>query len=135
MIYSCTQNFFDEYHKLIKVKAYKWTLPEDLYEFLNHDDPDFFKSGSLLNGNHGFPFIKIRINGSGGYRIYYYIIFIDDQIILTFIHPKTGQYGADNADKNYLKTLMKEVIEDKKANKLLTITLDHENRSLNFIAS
>lgn len=135
MIFSCTRNFFEEYHKLLKVNAYRWTLPEDMYEFLNHDDPEYFRKGSLLNGNDGFPFVKTRIKGRGGYRVYYFIIYKDDQVILTLLYPKTGQYGAENADKNYLKTLMKDMIEDKKANKLLTIALDHENKSIKFIAS
>ncbi len=90
----CTPEFKQEFEKLKKNKSYH-SLVSTLVDFLSNNDHNF-ATGSNLNHNDKTPYIKKRINGAGGYRLYYYYIIVNQRITLMFIHPKTGSSGFES---------------------------------------
>lgn len=94
MDFDCTPEFKKEFEKLKKNKSYI-SLVNLLIDFLTDEDYDF-SAGSNLNNNQKTPYIKKRIKGSGGYRLYYYFIIVDNRITLMFIHPKSGSSGFES---------------------------------------
>jgi len=63
--------------------------------------------GFKLNCSSPNSFYKKRIYGSGGYRIYYYIIEIKNPLFLTALHPKAGKHGKSNLSKGEIKIAQK----------------------------
>lgn len=109
----CIEEFKTQYEKCIKNKSYK-DLPKELSDYFREKTTEQLKSGTLLNRSSKYPYIKKRIAGSGGYRIYYLIVILGDKIILGFVHPKTGKFGVDNIDdieEDYKKTTYQKIVE------------------------
>lgn len=127
----CIPEFEVAYNKLIKKNSYK-DFPELLCECFSDDEISKSQRGTLLNNSLELPFIKLRLSGRGGYRIYYYIFRIKDSIVLSFVHPKTGSFGSSNIDEKFKKQIMKQTIEAYKTNSLITLRFDHENKKLVF---
>lgn len=95
----CTKSFKKEYEKLLKKKSYS-DFKDALITFIdieNKNSSDFFE-GTKLNGNINTDplLIKKRIQGSGGYRLYYYIYLVKNKIYFINTHPKTGKRGKTN---------------------------------------
>jgi hypothetical protein len=72
MNFYCVPEFEAAYKKLIRKNSYK-DLPQLLCECFADDEITKSQRGTLLNNSTEIPFIKLRLSGSGGYRIYYYI--------------------------------------------------------------
>lgn len=102
----CTPEFKQEYEKLKKNKSYH-SLVTSLIDFLSNSNNNF-ASGSNLNHNDKTPYIKKRINGAGGYRLYYYYIIVNNRITLMFIHPKTGSSGFESVSVTKRSQLLDE---------------------------
>jgi len=100
----CLQEFKDEFYKLKSKKAYNNLTSEIIKYFFNKKAEDL-SSGRYLNNNTITPYIKKRLKGSGGYRVYYLLIHKTGSIYLMFVHPKTGPMGAPNIT-NETKTLL-----------------------------
>jgi len=116
----CSPRFKKEFENLIKKNSYK-SLEKDIYlYFLNGSDN--LLSGSRLNNSIDAPFIKKRLNGSGGYRFYFLIIIKNDNLYLSYVHPKTGVYGADNIKDEFKAEIQKEIYECIVGNDLYKIT-------------
>ena len=75
-----------------------------------------------MNNSKETPFIKKRLNGSGGYRIYYLVIVKNENLYLVFLHPKTGPNGATNIKDDSKAFLYKKVLADIKNNQLYVIS-------------
>lgn len=100
----CSPDFYTEYNRLIKHKPYQ-DLPSVIGDYFFDKTIDQLKSGTRLNGSNPVPFIKKRLEGRGGYRIYYYLILKDDFAFLCFIHPKTGPSEGANITPEMQKKL------------------------------
>ena len=87
-------------------------------------------SGTRLNNSDTTPYIKKRLNGSGGFRVYFLLIIKDENVYLMFIHPKTGSMGYDNITDISKVSLYKKVLECIKTNNLYIVSL--ENNQLTF---
>lgn len=117
----CTPEFKIEYEKLTKSKSYR-NLGKNIIEtFLDKNISDCM-SGTRLNGHAINPFIKKRIEGSGGYRIYLLLIIKNDSLYLTFLHPKTGSAGYDNISDDKKSKLLENTYECIYNNKLFKIS-------------
>ena len=66
-------------------------------------------SGSNLNNNPVKPFIKKRLEGRGGYRIYFLADPAKDAVYIAFYHPKTGSEGYESIKDDFKTHLLKKV--------------------------
>jgi hypothetical protein len=127
----CISQFKDVFDKLSTKKAYSG-LEADIIDYFFNTTIEAIKTGDLLNNSTDAPYIKKRLSGSGGYRIYYLVIVKDDNVYLMYVMPKTGPNGADNLKADYIKELYKNVIESIKNKDLFEVTLCAKGESLVF---
>ncbi|MCU0432308.1 MAG: hypothetical protein MUC87_02505 [Bacteroidia bacterium] len=102
----------------------------DVAEYFNGKEIAEICSGTRLNNSDKFPYIKKRLNGSGGYRIYFLVLIQDENVFLIFIHPKTGPDGAENISDKAKAKYYKDVLEAIKVGNLLEVSTS--NRTLSF---
>lgn len=105
----CTSRFKTEMDGLKGKKQYK-EVEEDTIDYFLNKTIDEVSSGTRLNNSETTPYIKKRLEGSGGFRVYYLLIIKDDNAYLMFIHPKTGSMGGSNITDEAKKTFYKDVL-------------------------
>ncbi len=127
----CLPAFKKEFEKLRDVKAYRG-LESDVIDYFFNKPAERLMSGTRLNQSNDVPYIKKRISGSGGYRAYFLLLIKDDRLILMFVHPKTGPYGASNIDDDYKAFLYKEVLNAIESNDLVDLEIDESGKHLVF---
>lgn len=127
----CTENFKSQFERLVKNSSYS-TLSQDLIDFFFSDKRNKL-GGTRLNGHAKDPFLKKRLNGSGGFRAYYYIVIKNDCLYLAFVHPKTGKYGMENISDEYKRQLAKEVLEAIKSGNVYSVQVDGSKSHILFI--
>lgn len=108
----CTNEFKFEFDKLVRKKSYK-NLEEALVKhfFATNLDIETLRLGINLIKNNERPFIRTRILGSSGYRCYHYLLIKENNVFLSYIHPKTGSRELSNTKKNKNKELLNNLIE------------------------
>ncbi len=121
----CTKDFQKVFKKLVKSNSYL-DLESGLIELLfgskaNMDSLD--AESTLLNGDPSFPFVKIRIGGRSGYRLYCYLVRKADSVYLAFVHPKKGASGIDNIGDTFKEDLILETAESIWDNNLLEMAI------------
>ncbi len=129
----CTESFKNAFDKLGKKKAYK-TLESEIISYFFDKQLSELLSGTRLNNSTTEPYIKKRLEGSGGYRLYFLILIRNEDVYLMFVHPKTGPDGADNIDDNYKAFLYKDVLECIKINNLYLLGLNSNGDKILFNA-
>jgi hypothetical protein len=102
-------------------KSYK-TIEKDMTDYFFEKDIDELCSGTRLNNSDECPYIKKRLKGSGGFRLYYYIIIKNDCLYLMFVHPKTGSLGSSNITDELKANIYKDVLESIKNNDLYLLS-------------
>ena len=127
----CTDEFYQSFEILRGQKAYRGLESEISEHFLNKPIEDL-SSGKRLNNSSTHPLIKKRLNGSGGYRIYYLIKISDSIVLLLFVHPKTGPDGSENITDKHYTLISKQAYDALKNNTYFIITLDTKTQKLNF---
>ena len=125
----CIEDFKIEFEKLKKKNSYS-TIEKDIIEYFFNKEIQELLSGTRLNNSDTAPYIKKRLKGSGGFRVYFLIIIKEDTTYLMFVHPKTGSLGYENITDESKTLLYKKVLDCIKDNKLLMITV--ENNKLVF---
>jgi hypothetical protein len=118
--------FKDEYDKLCRKNSYK-NLPEELFNYFDGKQIDEILSGTRLNHSQEEPYIKKRLSGSGGYRIYFLIIIRLQKVYWLFVHPKTGSLGSDDITDESKAKIYKDILEAIKTNQLYKVTLKDRN--------
>jgi hypothetical protein len=121
----CTEGFKNEYDALIKKKSYQ-SLEKQIIKFFIGTTVDQVNSSNTLNGGYPNPFIKKRLEGSGGYRIYYYLYIAKENIYLSFVHPKTGSMGRANITNKEIAALMTDTANAIETNNLYTLSKENE---------
>jgi hypothetical protein len=107
----CIEDFKRNVERLVRNKSYS-SLQRDIIEyFFSGKGIQEVKSGTRLNNSDETPYIKKRLNGSGGYRIYYLLVFVKDSVYLMYVHPKTGSMGIDNLTRETIRSLYRKVYE------------------------
>ena len=117
----CIEGFKLEFEKLLGKKSYK-TIEEDIIDYFFDKDIEELCSGTRLNNSNDCPYIKKRLNGSGGFRLYYYIIIKNDCLYLMFVHPKTGSLGSSNITDEHKASIYKDVLDSIKTNDLYLVS-------------
>ena len=91
------------------------------------------KSGTRLNNNDDIPYIKKRIRGRGGFRVYYLLLIYKNCLYLLFIHPKTGPLGTTNITNEYKALILKKIYDAiKTGQELYLVTKDKTGKRLLF---
>lgn len=116
----CTERFKQEFFSLLSHKPYR-NLETEIIEYFFGRDINEIQSGTRLNNSLETPFIKKRLNGSGGYRFYFLVVVKDKNVYLTFVHPKTGPKGSDNITDESKAAIQKEVYEAIRSNDLYSM--------------
>lgn len=119
----CLDDFKVEFDKLKKKNSYS-TIEGDIIEYFFKKEITQLMSGARLNNSDDTPYIKKRLNGSGGFRVYFLLIIKDEKIYLMFVHPKTGSLGYENITDESKALLYKRVLESIKTNNLYKIIID-----------
>ena len=121
----CLEDFKVQFEKLKKKKSYS-SIEVDIIEYFFNKEIKQLISGTRLNNSDDTPYIKKRLNGSGGFRIYFLLVIKDENIYFMFLHPKTGSLGYENITDDSKALLYKKVLEGIKANNLYEVTVDKD---------
>ncbi len=128
----CLEDFKVEIEKLSKKKPYASLEAEVLKHFYGKTMEEA-RSGVLLNASNTTPYVKKRLKGSGGYRVYFLAIIKDYCLYLLFVHPKTGPEGSSNvtdeAKADFLNQAIDAIASDKG---LYEVTPDAKKKKLVF---
>jgi hypothetical protein len=119
----CLEDFKIEYEHLISKKAYT-SLEKEIIQYFFGKRPEDLLSGTRLNGSDPNPYIKKRLKGSGGYRIYFLLIIKNDCLYLMFVHPKTGPKGASNLTDTSKADLYKKAVQCIATHNLFHLTVE-----------
>jgi hypothetical protein len=127
----CLEDFKVEFEKLKGKKSYS-SIEDDIIKYFFGKNAQELSSGVRLNNSSETPYIKKRINGSGGFRFYYLLIIKDEKLYLMFVHPKTGALGSENITDESKAYLYKKVLDSIISNDLYQLTLNEENKKIDF---
>ena len=117
----CVEGFKLEFEKMLGKKSYK-TIETDIIDYFFDRTIEEMCSGTRLNNSNDCPYIKKRLKGSGGFRLYYYIIIKNDCLYLMFVHPKTGSLGSSNITDEHKVSIYKNVLDSIKTNNLYLVS-------------
>lgn len=127
----CLEDFKVEFEKLMRKNSYQ-TLEQDLITYFFNKTTAELLSGTRLNNSEDSPYIKKRLNGSGGFRSYFLLIIKTDCLYLMFVHPKTGSLGYDNITDASKAALYKKTLTCIKSNNLYKVELNDKEERLVF---
>lgn len=83
----CLEDFKVQFEKLKKNNSYM-SIEKDIIEYFFNKDIQLLASGTRLNNSDDTPYIKKRLNGSGGFRTYFLLVIKNEKVYLMFLHPK-----------------------------------------------
>lgn len=118
----CLDEFKAQFEKLKKKNSYS-SIESDIIQYFFNKEMQQLTSGTRLNNSDDTPYIKKRLNGSGGFRIYFLLLVKKGNVYLMFLHPKTGSLGYENITNESKAFLYKKVLECIKANNLYEVTV------------
>ena len=127
----CISEFKDQFDKLKKKKSYH-TLEKEIIDYFFDKETEELRTGTNLNQSNTTPYIKKRICGSGGYRVYYLLVIIKDNVYLAYVHPKTGSLGESNLPNSLIKHLQNRMLESIRDNRLFLLTLSESKTHIIF---
>jgi len=125
----CIEEFKVQFEKLKKNRSYS-TIEKDIISYFFDTNIIALTSGTRLNNSDETPYIKKRLGGSGGYRLYFLLVIKNSNVYLMFLHPKTGSLGYDNITDESKAMLYKKVLASIKLNDLYKLVV--ENKTLTF---
>ncbi len=131
MNFYCLGDFKVEFEKLKSKKSYK-NLEQDIIQYFFGKTLNQLCSGTRLNNSDNEPYIKKRLNGSGGFRFYFLLIIKDKNLYFMFVHPKTGPNASSNITNDSKAYLYKKILACIKSKDLYTLTLNEEQDQLVF---
>jgi len=127
----CLEDFKVEFEKLKSKRSYKEVEKEIINYFFDKTVEDL-QSGTRLNHSIDSPYIKKRLGGRGGFRIYFLLIIKDDCLYLMFLHPKTGVRGSENITDESKSYLYKKVLGCIKSGELYKLELNEKGNKIIF---
>ena len=131
MEFFCLEDFKVEFEKLKTKKSYN-SIEQDIIDYFFNKNAQELCSGVRLNNSSDAPYIKKRINGRGGFRFYYLLIIKDENLYLMFVHPKTGNMGAENITDESKAYLYKKILDCIKNKELYKMSINSESGCLDF---
>ena len=105
----CLADFKEAVGKLAKSKAYA-TIEQTIIEHFCGKTVEQVRNGTILNNSDTVPYIKKRLEGSGGFRAYFLLLIKNDCLYLMYIHPKRGPEGSENITDEAKKAFYKKVL-------------------------
>lgn len=129
----CLLDFKNNIEKLKKKNQYI-EIEKDIIDYFFDKPIENLKTGFNINRSETIPYIKSRLNGSGGYRIYYLLLIVKGNVFLIHIHPKTGPYGSESLGKENIGALYNDVWEAIKSKELFLVDRDEKKTRLIFEA-
>ena len=120
----CIEDFKIQFEKLKKKSSYS-SIEEDIIAYFFGKEIAQLTSGTRLNNSDDTPYIKKRLNGSGGFRIYFLLLIKAGKVYLVFLHPKTGSLGYDNITDKSKAVLYKRTLDGIKTNNLYEVTVSN----------
>ena len=127
----CLEDFKLQFEKLKGKKSYN-SIEDDIIKYFFGKSAQELFCGVRLNNSSETPYIKKRLNGSGGFRFYYLLIIKDNNLYLMFVHPKTGALGSENITDESKAYLYKKILECIKSNDLYQLSLNEETKKIDF---
>jgi len=127
----CLEDFKVEFDKLKSKKSYK-TIEQEIINYFFEKSPEQLCSGVRLNHSIDVPYIKKRLGGRGGFRVYFLLVIKNDSLYLMFVHPKTGSQGSDNITDESKAYLYKKVLECIQSEDLYKLSLDDSKKNIKF---
>jgi hypothetical protein len=119
----CLEDFKIQFERLKKKNSYS-SVESYIIEYFFNKNISQLTSGTRLNNSDDTPYIKKRISGSGGYRVYFLLLIKDEKLYLMFLHPKTGSLGYENITDESKALLYKKVLEAIQSNNLYNVTVE-----------
>ena len=102
------------------------SIEKDIIEYFFNKDIQLLASGTRLNNSDDTPYIKKRLNGSGGFRTYFLLVIKNEKVYLMFLHPKTGSLGYENITDESKALLYKKLLGCIKTNNLYEVTIEKD---------
>lgn len=128
----CLEDFKDAVEKLSRKKPYA-AVEQVILDYYWGKSVEEVKSGTNLNNSDTAPYIKKRLEGSGGFRIYFLVLIRNDSVYLLYIHPKTGPDGGENITDEAKKTFYKKIVACIKADEgLYEVKADSSGKKILF---
>lgn len=132
-----TNEFLSEIKSISKDKSHS-DCEKDLINAIFEKSIDEIKNiGTKRLGGHPdkSPFLRKRVGSeksgkSGGYRLYFWLFILDNDIFLLFIHPKSGRRSATNISTEKQKDLVKTFKKHRDENLFLKVELDKHKTHL-----
>lgn len=120
----CTEEFKKELSTLRKNNSHAHVEAELVDAYCNKPFSDVL-GGDLLYDLKTAKFVKKRLSGRGGFRFYVLAVISDENVYLTWVHPKSGFHGMDNISTVKQKELLTSIGTIRKAGgELYEITPD-----------
>lgn len=127
----CLEDFKVEFDKLKSKKSYN-TIEQEIINYFFEKSTEELSSGVRLNHNIDVPYIKKRLRGRGGFRVYFLLVIKNDSLYLMFVYPKTGSLGSDNITDESKAYLYKKVLECIQSKDLYRLSLDNSKKKIKF---
>jgi hypothetical protein len=127
----CLEEFKEEFEKLKSKNSYK-SIEQEIIDYFFDKTFEELCSGVRLNHSIEAPYIKKRLGGRGGYRVYFLLVIKNDSLYFMFIHPKSGSLGSDNITDDSKAFLYKKVLACIESNELYQLSLDEFKREIIF---
>lgn len=127
----CLEDFKVEFDKLKSKKSYK-TIEQEIINYFFGKSAEQLCSGIRLNHSIDVPYIKKRLGGRGGFRVYFLLVIKNDSLYLMFVHPKTGSQGSDNITDESKAYLYKKVLACIQSEDLYKLSLEESKKEIKF---
>ncbi|PLX08441.1 MAG: hypothetical protein C0596_06175 [Marinilabiliales bacterium] len=127
----CLEDFKIQFEKLISKKNYS-ILEQEIRDYFFDKSVEDLCSGRRLNNSDITPYIKKRLCGRGGFRMYFLLIIKEERLYLMFVHPKTGSMGYENIDDESKAMLYKKVLSCIITKDLYKVEVNEERTGLVF---
>lgn len=127
----CLEDFKVEFDKLKSKKSYK-TIEQEIINYFFGKTIEKLCSGVRLNHSIDAPYIKKRLSGRGGFRVYFLLLIKNNSLYLMFIHPKTGSKGSDNITDESKAYLYKKVLACIQSEDLYKLSLYESKKKIKF---
>lgn len=127
----CLEDFKVQVEKMLRKRAYQ-DLEKEIVGYFHGKNPSELASGVRLNHSPEAPYIKKRLGGRGGFRLYFLLLLVKGNLYLMFVHPKTGPMGASNITDDSKSYLYKKVVDCIQSNDLYEVHLDSGKNRVSF---
>jgi hypothetical protein len=127
----CLDDFKKQFEKLLSKKSYN-NIEIEVIRYFFDKSVEELRSGTRLNQSDDAPYIKKRLSGRGGFRLYFLLLIKNDALYLMFVHPKTGPLGASNITDESKALLYKKVLNCIQTRDYFEVTTNPERNKINF---